>query len=164
MKKILPLLATLALIVVPSVTRADDTPVTKPAETTPATPAKFKWFTSIESARKAARAANKPILMLFTGSDWCPWCIKLEKEILSQKDFKTWATGHVVLYIADYTHHKPVVDKAGNDKLMKEYGVGGFPTIVITTAAGKKIGSSGYKKMTPAEYAKDLEGIIGKGA
>lgn len=168
MKKFIPIL-TLALLATPFALRAEENaPAAKPAEKTteaPAKPGKFKWYTSIKAARKAAAEEKKPIIMLFTGSDWCPWCVKLEKEILSQKNFKEWAAGHAILYMADFPNGKPKIDEAGNRKLMKEYGASGFPSIIVTDSSGKKLGKTGYQKMKPAEYTKHLESIIGgKGA
>lgn len=156
------ILVLLGLLMFTQGVRAESKPVEKAAEKTPAKPGKFKWYTSVKQARKAAAEEKKPVFMLFTGSDWCPYCVKLEKEILSQKDFKDWATKNAILYIADAKGGPDKISAEGR-KFMKEYGGRGFPTVVITDAEGKKIGQTGYLKKSPAEYAKMLDGIIAQG-
>lgn len=166
MKKTLPLLAAALLsthLAFAADTAKDTKPAEKPEAKAPAKVGKAKWHTSIEKARKQAAEEKKPIIMLFTGSDWCHWCIKLEKEILSQKEFKAWAGGNAVLFIADFPQGKKPGEKEmkQNRKLQGEYGVKGYPTIIVTDAEGKKLGQTGYQKMTPAEYTKHLEGFTG---
>jgi thioredoxin-related protein len=159
MNKLIPLLLLAGLVGAPFVASAEET---KPSEKkeAPAKKGKFKWYTSMKQARKAAAEEKKPIFALFTGSDWCPYCVKLEKEILSKKEFKDWATDNVILFIAD-SKGGPGNLKAEDGKLMKEYGGKGFPTVIITDAEGKKTGQTGYHKVSPAEYVKQLDGLIG---
>jgi len=158
MKRYIPAIILACLSCAPLAVRAADaTPAEKPAA--PVKHGKFKWYTSLKSARKAAAEEKKPIIMLFTGSDWCPYCIKLEKEILSQKEFKAWAPDHAILFIADA---KGGPDKLApeNKKLMKEYGGNGFPSVIVTDADGKTLGKTGYVGGTPEAYCKSLDGII----
>ena len=81
--------------------RADDAaPTTTPAPAVTANqPAAVAptWFTSLDLAQAEARKSGKPILADFTGSDWCPWCVKLRKEVFNTKQFKDWAAKSVVL-------------------------------------------------------------------
>ena len=65
-----------------------------------------KWFDDFAAAKAAAKKEGKPILANFTGSDWCPWCVKLEKEILEQKGFLDYASTNMVLFIADFPNGK----------------------------------------------------------
>ncbi|MCA9777431.1 MAG: thioredoxin family protein, partial [Candidatus Eremiobacteraeota bacterium] len=60
------------------------------------------WLTDWEAAKAQAQRTNKPILINFTGSDWCGWCIRLKKEVFSQEEFKSWAGQKVVLFEADF--------------------------------------------------------------
>ena len=55
------------------------------------------WLTDYQAAKKQAKEENKPILINFTGTDWCGWCIKIEKEIFSKEEFKTYAKENLIL-------------------------------------------------------------------
>jgi thioredoxin-related protein len=159
-KAIIPLLA---IALISPCLRAEDTkPEIKPAPGTEKDGAQKDasgWYTDYAEAQKAARKNHKPIVVLFTGSDWCGWCIKLEKQILGEKEFKAWAEKKVVLYKAD-AKGGPGNLSAENQKLMQGYGARGFPTLVITDTKGKSFGTTGYRDMTPKEYTKHLEEII----
>ena len=79
------------------------------------------WTTDFEKAKVTAKEKNVPILADFSGSDWCGWCIKLDKEVFSQKEFKAYAAENVVLFLADFPNRKkmdPEVVKQ-NEKLAK---------------------------------------------
>lgn len=164
MKTSLPLLALLCLAA-PLALRAEDKPAALEKKTEgKSDPAKDEagWYTDYAAAQKAARKGNKPVIMLFTGSDWCGWCIRLENQILSKEDFKTWADKRAVLFKADFPRKtkQPANLAAQNEKLSQKFGIRGFPTIVVTDAYGKVYGETGYQKMSPAEYTKHLDGII----
>lgn len=117
------------------------------------------WLTNYDEAVSQAKAQNKPILVDFTGSDWCGWCIKLDKEIFSKAEFESWAAKKVVLLKLDFPRKagQSAAEKAANAKLSEKYGVQGFPTILVIDATGKELGRTGYKKMSPTEYTKHLE-------
>tara|TARA_B100001059_G_C17367932_1_gene348317 strand:+ start:17 stop:514 length:498 start_codon:yes stop_codon:yes gene_type:complete len=66
----------------------------------------LKWYTNADKAIATAMANNKPVYMFFTGSDWCGWCIKLQKKILTTKEFKSWANKNVVLLELDFPKRK----------------------------------------------------------
>lgn len=162
MKKLLPILTAILIATPFALHAADTTPKEKPADKSAGSPAKvgkFKWYTSIKAARKAAATEKKPVFMLFTGSDWCPYCVKLEKEILSKKEFKDWAKGNAILFIADSKGGRDKLS-AENLKLKNDFGVNGYPTVILTDAEGKKFGQTGYIGGTPADYCKMLDGII----
>ncbi len=101
-----------------------------------------KWFTNYEEAVKAAKEMKRPILMLFTGSDWCPYCIKLEKEVLSRSGFKKTAGAKFVLLYVDFPRKKALGKElaAQNKKLSEQFEVSGFPTTVVISADGKELG------------------------
>lgn len=130
---------------------------TKPA-TPPAGTVEFgglKWYTTIDGARKAAAEKHKHILMLFTGSDWCPYCKKLDAEIITSKEFKSWSA-KVVLYLADAKGGPSKISPEGA-KLMTEYDASGFPTVVFSDAKGRKTGKTGYTGAKPADYCRMLD-------
>jgi thioredoxin-related protein len=71
-----------------------------------------EWLTDFSVAKKKAKEENKPILALFTGSDWCPWCIKWEKEAFSQPEFKNYARTNLVLLFVDFPDKKAAPQSA----------------------------------------------------
>jgi len=110
-----------------------------------------------------AKATHRPILMNFTGSDWCPWCIKLENEVFAAPAFITWAAAHVVLFEADFPNQKQQDDgtKKQNHDLAGTWGIQGYPTVIVTDAAGAKLAQSGYHAGGPDGWIKDIEQQMG---
>lgn len=103
---------------------------------------KFKWNKSDTQAFKLAKENKLPVAILFTGTSWCGYCIKLEKEVLSKKEFKDGMNGLAIGLIC-------VSPSAGQWKgygkeLSKKYGVSGVPKIVVVDADGKELGQTGY--------------------
>lgn len=122
------------------------------------------WFENFEKAQEAAEESKKPIFVLFTGSDWCPWCIKLEKEALGTKQFKSFAKDNMILFKADYLRSKPMSAelKQKNDALRSKYGVRGFPTVVLTDADGKMLSQTGYRPGGGKAYVNHLKDLFKK--
>lgn len=120
------------------------------------------WLTDINKAKKEAAEKNLPILADFSGSDWCGWCIKLDKEVFSQKEFKAFARDHVVLFLADFPRAKELSAevKAQNAQLSKAYGVEGFPTVLLLDAGGKVIARTGYRKGGAGAYVEHLKDLL----
>src|ERR1043165_6243714 len=107
-----------------------------------------EWLTDFSAAKKKAKEENKPMLMLFTGSDWCPWCIKGEKEAFSKAEFKDYAKKNLVLLFVDFPDKKPLpkAQQRANDALQQKYKIEGYPTVVMLDSEGKKLGSFGYEE------------------
>lgn len=105
------------------------------------------WLTSYEQAKQQAAAENKDILMNFTGSDWCGWCITLADEAFSKPAFNEEALKHFVLLELDYPKGKelPVTLQAQNDSLQARYQIEGFPTILLTDSSGRPYARTGYQ-------------------
>ena len=114
------------------------------------------WLTDFEAAKKKAAAEKKDILVDFTGSDWCSWCIKLDKEVFSTEAFK--AQKDFVLVALDFPRRKeiPADQKAKNEALMRQWGVRGFPTIILTNAKGEAYARTGYEAGGPEKYLPHL--------
>lgn len=106
-----------------------------------------EWLTDLEAARKRARSEGKPILMNFTGSDWCVYCKKLHEEVLTQPAFRAWAESSLVLLEVDFPARKPQPAdlKKQNQRLAERYGVDGYPTLVFTDGQGKELARTGYR-------------------
>jgi len=105
-----------------------------------------EWLTDFSAARKKAKAENKPVLMLFTGSDWCPYCIQWEKEAFSQTEFKEYAKKNLVLLLVDFPEKKPLpkAQAHANDALVDKFNVDEYPTVVMLDSKGKKLGKFNY--------------------
>ena len=135
-------------------------PVTKTEKTeTPSLSAKPGWLTSYEQAQKEAQEKHKLLLMDFTGSDWCGWCIMLDKEVFSKPEFKEYASKHLVLLELDFPRAKRMPPEVSeqNTRLMMKYGIQGFPTVVVFDSSGKPLGALGYEAGGPKVFIAHLE-------
>jgi len=117
------------------------------------------WGDDYEKAATQARSENKLLLLDFTGSDWCGWCIKLNKEVFSQPEFKDYAAKNLVLVEVDFPQLKAQPDalKAQNEKLQAKYKIEGYPTIVVLNPEGQKVGELGYQPGGPQAFITALE-------
>ena len=127
------------------------------AFTLSATPPDRNWFTDFGKAQAEAREKNLPMFLLFTGSDWCPFCVKMAKETLPTKEFRDFAKDKLVLLYLDFPRSKAPSKEA--QELQKRYNIQGFPTTVVLDAEGKVLGSVvGFR---PArDYVSELQGIL----
>lgn len=123
-----------------------------------------EWGTDYEQALEQARQENRYVLMDFTGSDWCGWCIKLDREVFSKQAFKDFAEENLVLVEVDFPRRRkpPQSVREQNDKLKKEFGIRGFPTIIMLNPDGRKIAQTGYKAGGPEAYVEHLAAFIRK--
>ena len=98
------------------------------------------WLTDLEAAKKQAAKENKPILMFFTGSDWCGWCKKLHEDVLDKDEFQELAKDGLVLLELDFPRTKEQSDalKKQNDELNKKFKIDGYPTMVLVAPDGEK--------------------------
>jgi len=122
----------------------------------------FKWETDFAVAKKRAKDEKKSMLLDFTGSDWCGWCIKLKKEVFDTPEFKEYAKDHLIMVELDFPKRKelPKEEKEQNDKLNEEYKITGFPTIVLLNARGREVARTGYQEGGPEEYIKHLKELL----
>lgn len=123
------------------------------------------WMHNWEEAKAKAKAENKPILINLTGSDWCAWCIKIEKEVFSSKEFQEYAAANVVLMEADFPKKKelPADLKKQNEALKKQYLAGGYPTVWLLDAEGNKLSEDlGELKGGTQAYIGKLTELIAK--
>lgn len=91
------------------------------------------WYTDVYQAGTISRQTNKPIFALFTGSDWCSWCRKLQREVFQKPAFVEWAQKNVVLLELDFPRNKQLSAKLEeqNRSLLQFFNVTGFPTVWI---------------------------------
>src|SRR6185437_16446633 len=102
----------------------------------------LNWMTNLPQAQAKAKTENKLVMMDFTGSDWCVWCKKLNREVFSTKDFADYAAKNLVLVEVDFPQAKPQSDeqKKANSDLQAKYNVQGYPTVIVLDSTGKKVG------------------------
>src|SRR5262245_33987326 len=105
------------------------------------------WLTDLPKAQAQAKAEKKLVMLDFTGSDWCGWCIKLNKEVFSQPEFAEYANKNLVLVEVDCPRQKELSaeQKKANQELQKKYKIEGYPTIIVLDGEGKKLGELGYE-------------------
>jgi len=117
------------------------------------------WGTDYKKAQEEAKSGKKLLLVDFTGSDWCGWCIKLNREVFSKPEFKDYATKNLVLLEVDFPRAKVLPDpvKRQNQELANEYQIQGFPTIVVLDGEGHKVGELGYMEGGAPAFIAELE-------
>jgi thioredoxin-related protein len=121
------------------------------------------WETDFAKASAKAKAEGKHILIDFSGSDWCGWCVKLDKEVFSKKAFKSYAKENLILVLADFPRDKSKQSEElqkQNEELSKKYEVRGFPTVYILNPEGKAIDKTGYQAGGPEAYVAYLKKVI----
>jgi len=124
------------------------------------------WTTNYEQARKDAAKAGKGLLMDFSGSDWCGWCIRLDKEVFSHDVFKKAVTKDFIPVLLDYPENKSKISadiQAQNEKLKQKYGIQGYPTVILADAKGRPYAKTGYQAGGPEAYLEHLTGLRQKG-
>jgi len=128
--------------------------------TAPLARAESDWLNDYKKAQQEAKASNKFLLLDFTGSDWCGWCKKFDKEILSQSQFKDYARENLVLVELDFPRAKQqsLELRKQNQELAHQFEVQGFPTIVVLDGDGQKLWQyDGYFPDGPAAFIAQLE-------
>lgn len=120
------------------------------------------WLTDFEAAQAKAVEEQKPLLLDFTGSDWCGWCIRLKEEVFSKQAFKDYAADSLVLVELDFPRGKKQTPelKAQNEALAMKYRIRGFPTILLLSPEGELIEQTGYRRGGAEAYVDHIEGIL----
>ncbi|WP_281239599.1 thioredoxin family protein [Flavobacterium praedii] len=117
------------------------------------------WNTNFEDAKAKAENENKNILLVFSGSDWCGPCIKLDKVVWQSPEFQAEADKSWVIYKADFPKKKanqlsPELTES-NNKLAEKYNKSGsFPLVLLLDKKGKVIGITGFKNVSAPDYIK----------
>jgi len=127
--------------------------------------AELSWQTNLETAKQQAKKEDKVVLMDFTGSDWCGFCIRLKKAVWDKPEFAKYAEKNLVLVELDFPHNKklPAEVSKQNNTLQDKYKVESFPTVVVLDGDGKELDRmEGYEGDNVTSYIKRLEKIIEK--
>jgi uncharacterized protein YyaL (SSP411 family) len=123
------------------------------------------WTSDFDAALKEAKASNKTLLIDFTGSDWCAWCIKLKQEVFDQPDFEAAAKDKFVLVELDYPKDKTRLTEAvakQNEALLKRYPIKGYPSILLCDGEGRPFAVTAYQEGGPAKYLPHLDELLAK--
>jgi thioredoxin-related protein len=131
----------------------------------PSNAAEEVWTSDYAAAAAKAKKENKALLLDFTGSDWCCWCMKLKEEVFAQKEFKDWAAQKAVLIEVDFPRHNMLAAETTkqNAELRNKYNIRGYPTIIVLGPTENKIGELGYMNGGPAAWTKACDEILAKG-
>jgi protein disulfide-isomerase len=121
--------------------------------------AELEWLTDLPKAQAKAKQDKKIVMLDFTGSDWCGWCIKLNKEVFSTPEFSAYAKTNMVLVEVDFPRRKKLSEEQqkANNALQEKYGIQGYPTLIVLNSEGKKIGELGYMPGGPKPFLAELD-------
>ena len=129
------------------------------------------WNNNLNKAMEISKKTKKPLMLFFTGSDWCGWCIRLQTEVFKKPEFAAWAKDNVVLVEVDFPRRTALSAEltAQNKELQQFFAVQGYPTVWFVNATsvdGKanfdKLGSTGYLAGGPANWLNVANGFIKK--
>ena len=130
-----------------------------------------EWFSDVNLAIQKSNETGKPMFLFFTGSDWCGWCIRLQKEVFQTPYFTQWAKENVILVELDFPRQKQLPDQVRqqNQRMQQILPVQGYPTVWFVNATlndGKinidKLGSTGYLAGGPKVWVDNANGILKK--
>ena len=122
------------------------------------------WQTDFEKASETAKNENKFMLVDFSGSDWCGWCVKLDNEVFSKPEFEKFAKENLVCVMLDFpqtTKLKKSLEKQ-NQALAKKFKIKGFPTVLVLNPNGDVVEKTGYQKGGPEKYVSFIKEVIQK--
>ncbi len=162
MKRSLPLLF-LACFLSACSSQSPDTSSTVPTEPVSEKKTKVRsaavWTTDYAEALRRAKDDGKLVMLDFTGSDWCGWCMRLDKEVFSTQEFKDYAAENLVLVKLDFPRNLTQSEavKQQNNELLRKFGVRGFPTIVMLDATGNQVSQLGYQPGGPGPFIDQLK-------
>ena len=121
------------------------------------------WTTDLDAALKEAQNSNKKVLILFTGSDWCYWCVRLKNNVLNKEEFTRFAQKNLIPVYFDFPNKKQI--PAGQMTLQRQWQrklqVNGYPTVVIVDGKGNKLGVLSGGGYTVNKFIAEISRIIG---
>jgi thioredoxin-related protein len=131
------------------------------SQTTAVPAAAANWLTDYPAAVAQAKKEHKEMLLLFTGSDWCVWCKKLDEEVYSKTEFTNYAEKNFVLVMLDFPSAKTLGEalQRQNDAMKLKYGINAYPTTILLDANEQTLTRiQGYIEGGPVAFVNRLEG------
>ena len=123
------------------------------------------WTQDYAAATNAAATSGKPVLLGFTGSDWCGECMLMENRVFLTQEWEDWTATNLYLVALDFPQDESKVPEdfqKRNRELAKQYGVRGYPTYVVLNPQGRELGRLGVDRdATPDEFIRKLGGVLG---
>lgn len=121
-----------------------------------------KWSTDYAAAMARAQAEQRPLLLKFTGSDWCPPCKRLAAEVFDTPEMAAYAEAELVAVYIDFPRTKPLPAevRAQNDRLAEQYGVTAYPTVKVVAPDGQVLGQLGYMEGGPKTYIRAIKRLL----
>lgn len=118
----------------------------------------IEWLTDYTQALEVAKKEHKPVILLFTGSDWCTWCKKLEREVLQQNEFASMCANEFIFVKVDFPHNPRLPSEVEREHrgLKNRYGVRGLPKMVMLNEKQEQIAYVGYRRGGPKAFAEHL--------
>lgn len=126
-----------------------------------------KWYFDVSEAQAIAKRDKKLMVLDFTGSDWCGWCMKLKQEVFATPEFNTYARANLVLVEIDLPRNKPlsIEQLMTNQQLQEKFRAEGFPTIIVLNGDGQEVWRlGGYAAGTPADWIRTMDTLKGRSA
>jgi protein disulfide-isomerase len=123
---------------------------------------KAAWLNDFSKAQAQAQTEGKFVLVNFTGSDWCGWCIRLRKEVFLRPEFENYAASNLVLLEIDFPKRKPLppLVQQSNQKLAEQFQVQGYPTLIVLDSQGRKLGRISYGTGGPKQFIAEVERLV----
>jgi len=119
------------------------------------------WYTDVDRAINISKKTGKEIFVFFTGKEWCSWCKKLDRQILSQEDFINYAKENLVLLELDFPKGKRDLPWK-QIELARKFRIQAYPTVILMDSDKNQLGQTGYQAMSPLQYTEHIESIIKK--
>ena len=120
------------------------------------------WETDFAQASINASQTGSYLLLDFSGSDWCGWCMKLDREVFSKAEFEAYAKTNLICVLLDFPQQKPLSNKLKeqNAGLANKYGIEGYPTVLLLSPEGKLVARTGYQEGGAMKYVAYLKRLI----
>ncbi|MHC4985265.1 MAG: thioredoxin family protein [Planctomycetota bacterium] len=120
------------------------------------------WTEDLAAAKARAVELNRPLMLNFSGSDWCKVCWMLDEEVFSTESFKAFARENLVLVLIDFPLHKDQSEELAyrNEQLEIQYRVPGYPTLVLLSPEGNPLGTMSYMEGGPELFLRKLKSLL----
>ena len=117
------------------------------------------WLTDVSQAIEQSKVSGKPIFAFFTGKEWCSWCKKLERQVLSKEEFINYAKENLVLLELDFPRGRRNLPQK-QIELARKFNIKGYPTVILMDSSTNKIAKTGYESMSPEQYVDHVKALL----